>query len=285
MISTLNKLPDGTIELMITIPWKRIKKAYDEALTRLAAKVEIKGFRKGKAPKKLVEEKINKTSLYEEILKELVPQVYLEAAKEQKIKPIISPQIKILSSEEGKDWQIKATTCELPEVSLGDYKGEIKKILAKEKIWVPGTAKTPQDPQNQKNDKLEKIFKKLLEMAQVQIPAFLIQEEVNRMLARLINQTNKLGLTIEQYLASMGKTSGKLREEYQKQAEDSLKLELILFKIANEEKIEIPDAEIEKMIEATPDEKIKKSLRTPSQKAYIGQLLRKRRVIDNLLKL
>lgn len=286
MISALNKLLDGTIELTITIPWKRVGKSYQKTLTSLTKKAQLKGFRKGKAPKKIVEERLGKSAIYEEVLKTLIPHVYVEAIREQKIKPIINPQIKVISLEEEKDWQIQATTCELPKVKLGDYKGEVKKALAAEKIWVPGKDKDKVEPsQGTADQRLQKIFATLLKTAKVQIPAILIQEEVNRMLSRLVDQTNRLGLTVEQYLASVGKTSEQLRVEYRQQAEESLKLELILSNIADEEKVKIKDEEVEKMIKAAPDEPTRKEMDTPTQRAYIKQLLRKRVVIDFLNKL
>ena len=286
MISALSKLPNGNVELTITIPWKRVKESYQKTLSGLTQKAEIKGFRKGKAPAGLVEEKLGKSAVFEEVLKTLIPEVYLEAIKEQKIRPIINPQIKVISLEENKDWQIQATTCELPEVKLGEYKGEIRKALAAEKIWVPGKEKEEKkDSQETQDQRLQKVFSVLLKTVSVNIPAILIQDETDRLLSRLIEQVNRLGLTIEKYLESLGKTSEQLREEYQKQAEDSLKLELVLSQISEEQKITVSEEEVEKMIKAVPDEKTQKSFDTPEQRAYIRQLLRKRAVIDNLLKL
>lgn len=286
MISALNRLSDGTIELTITIPWKRVAEEYQKSLTKLGVNITIKGFRKGKAPIKKVEENLGKSAIYEEVLKTLIPIVYVEALKEHNLKPIINPQITVVSLQENKDWQIKATICELPKVDLNDYREAVRKILASEKIWTPAKDKT-KPPLDQKDEsiQLEKIFKTLLVTAKVQIPEILIQDEVNRMLSRLIDQTGRLGLTVEQYLASIGKTSDQIKMEYRQQAEESLKLELILATIADEQKIEIPDSEVDKMIQVAPDEETKKSLNTPGQKVYIRQLLRKRRVIDNLSKL
>lgn len=284
MISALNKQTDGTIELTITVPQKRVSEAYEKTLRQLAKETEINGFRKGKAPLKKVEEKIGKTKIYEEVLKTLIPEVYVKAVKEQKVKPIINPQISVVSLEEGKDWQIKATTCELPELKLGDYKGEIKKALASEKIWVPGKDKEKKSEEKE-SERLGKIFQILLKTIKIQIPELLIQEEVNRMLSRLIDQTGRLGLTVEQYLASIGKTSDQIRQEYRQQAEESLKLELILSAIADQEKVQVSNSEVQKMIDATPDEKTKKAMEIPTQRAYLRQLLRKRKAIDILTKL
>lgn len=286
MISALNRLFDGTIELTITIPWKKVAEEYQKSLAKLGVDITIKGFRKGKAPIKKVEENLGKSAIYEEILKTLIPVVYIEALKEHNLKPIINPQITVVSLQENKDWQIKATTCELPKVDLDDYREAIRKILASEKIWTPVKDKT-KPPLDQKDEsvRLEKIFQSLLATAKVQIPEILIQDEINRMLSRLIDQTGRLGLTVEQYLTSIGKTSDQIRTEYQQQARDSLKLELILAAIADEQKIETSEEEVQKLIQAVPDEETKKSLDNQAQKAYIRQLLRKRKVIDNLSKL
>ena len=210
----------------------------------------------------------------------------MKTIKEQKIQPILNPEIKVISLEENKPWQIKAVTCEIPQVKLNDYQAEIKKTLAAEKIWVPG--KDKEDDQAKKlteEQKMAKVFASLVKTVQIKIPAILIENEANRTLSRLIDQTGRLGLTVDQYLQSIGKTSEQIRSEYQKQAEETLKLEFILGAIADQEKITVNDAEVEKMIQAAPDEKTRKNLETPTQKAYLRQLLRKRQVIDRLSKL
>lgn len=283
MISALNRLADGTIEITITIPKGRVAVTYQKTLQALVKEVQIKGFRRGKAPLALAEKEIPKTTVYEEVLKVLIPEVYLESVKEHSLKPIINPRVVLVSLEEAKDWQIKATTCELPKIDLGDYQEAIRKDLAAEKIWVPGKDKTA--PPKDENKRLEKIFQALVATVKVQIPAILIQDEVDRMLSRLLDQTTQLGITVEQYLASSNKTKDQLRAEYRQEAEKSLKLEFILGTIAESEKMQVPEAEVDKMIAAVPDEKSRQALTDPGQRAYIHQLLRKRQVIDNLSKL
>ena len=286
MSSAVNKLQDGTIELTINIPWRRVQQAYNKNIETVAKEANIKGFRKGKAPKKVVEKNIDKQAVYQEILKNLITDLYVETVKEHQLKPIVNPQINVNSMEEGKDWQIKAVTCEFPKIELGDYKQAVKKELAVDKIWVPGKDKENKEKTtDNENQKLDKVFKALLENVKFSIPAILLQEEVNRMLSRLIEQTSKLGLTVEQYLTSIGKNPDQIKEEYQQQAEQTLKLELILSAIADDQKIEIADQEVQKMIDAIPEENTKKAFEKEEQKIYIRQLLRKRQAIDNLSKL
>ena len=284
MVSALTKLANGNLELTITIPQSEIKAAEEKVLQQEAREITVKGFRKGKAPLNLVKQKLDKKILYEKVIKALIPKVYLEAVKEHQLKPIISPEVKITNLEENKDWQIKAITCQWPTVELGDYRQEIKKAFAGEKIWTPEKAKEIPEKPNQE-DKTAKLFKVLLEHIKVKAPEILIEQEVQRMLSRLVNQTSQVGLTIEQYLASIKKTSQQLRADYRKQAEETLKLEFILAKIGEREKVTVPEAEVDKMIATIPDEKTRDSLKSPQQRQYIKQIIQKRKIIDNLLNL
>lgn len=284
MISALNRLPDGSIELTITIPWEKVNQTYQKTLTDLAKKTTVNGFRKGKAPLGKVEQQVGKAAIYEQVVRALIPEVYLEAIKEHKLSPILAPQTQLISAEEKKDWQVKVITCELPKVKLDEYEKAVKTALAGEKIWTPDKAGQKSDTAELETQCLEKIFKALLKTVNVSLPKILVEDEVNRRLSRLIDQTAKLGLTVEQYLTSTGKTTEEIRTEYRRQAEETLKLELILSAIADQKKITISDSEVEKMIQSLPGQE-KEKIDTPTQRAYIRQLLRKRQVIDNLLKL
>lgn len=280
MIFKLTRLSNDNLRILITIPWKRVKTAYNLALKSFTKKTEIKGFRKGKAPLKLVEEKIGKNVLYEEVIKSLIPKVYTQAIKRYHLHPITLPKFKLIQAQEEKNWQIEAITCEAPKVKLGNYKEEIKKTKAVEKIWIPGKEK--KEKKISQKEELEKIFEILLATCSVKLPPLLIEEEVNRMLARLIDQLTKLGLTIEEYLISLKKTKEELKEEYQKEAEKLLKLEFILLAIADQEKIQVEEKEIEGIIKAIPQKEIQKEFQTPEQKLYLQNLLIKQKVIDSL---
>jgi len=286
----IKKQTDGTIEITVTVPKKIVDQFYGQALEKLTKEAEVKGFRKGKAPKNLVEKNLGKQRVYQEAIEKIVSQAYVEAIKQNNLKPVTAPKVELLSAKDGQDWQIKITTAERPSIDLGKWKEKVRKELATEKIWVPGKEKdlSAEEQGNQtknQNQKLEKIFVVLLRCAQVKLPPSLVEEEVNRMLSRLIDQTSKLGLTVDQYLTSIGKTNEVLKQEYAIQAEKTLKLEFILDEIANQEKIQIKDEEIEAIIAKIPDEKTKKALQTDEQKGYLRQLNRKQQVIDRLLAL
>lgn len=282
----LTWLPKKTFELEFTVSWQKIKKTHDETLKQIAQKTEIKGFRKGKAPLDLVEKNIKKSELYQEVLRKILPETYEVAVKQHHLKPVISPKIQPLSTPEGKNWQFKAQACEGPEVKLGEYKKVVKGALAKEKIWVPGKDKKPGKDASQSYDqKIKIVTQTLLETAQVEISDLLIEDELNRILTRLLDQVNRLGMTIDQYLSSKGMSQEQLRNNYRQQAEESLKLEFILQAIIQEQKVNITETEVDKMIQAAPDKKIREKLKTPLQKAYIKVILAKRKALDSLINL
>lgn len=283
MITAINKLPNSMIEMTLTIPWNDVKKDFDDVLKEFVLNTELPGFRKGKAPVDLVKKSLSKQTLYEKVLGKIIPKAYIQAINENKIKPIVNPKIEILKAEEGEDWVCKATTCEMPIIDLKDYRQKIDSLFAKEKIWIPGKdEKIQEDANKQKEDYLQKVLDILLNTVKIEIPDMLIEEEANRLLSNLLDQTQKLGLTIEQYLASRNVTSEQIRAQYATQARNTLALEFTLEKIAETEKIDVSDREIDTLIEKTVDGKEKESLN--AQKSYIKNVLRRQKTLDSLVK-
>jgi FKBP-type peptidyl-prolyl cis-trans isomerase (trigger factor) len=263
---------DGTIELRILIPWKEIEVEWKKAVEFLAQGVNLPGFRKGKAPAKLVEEKLDKAKIKDEVIKHLLPPAYAKAIKDNNIKPIIDPQIHVDGElNEGQDWMFHALTCEAPAIDLGNYKAEIKKITAKSKIVVPG--------KEQEAPKFDEIVGKLMESAKVTIPGILIQREADRLISQMLDEIKKLGMTLDSYLASTGKTVEDLRADYAKKAENDLKLEFVLQKISVDEKITVDDADIAKTIEnAKPEERAS----LEANKYLLASIIRQQKTLDFL---
>lgn len=270
MDSSLKKLPKSTFELTITLPWPEVKSSYDKIASEMLKEVEVKGFRKGKAPQKLAEEKLDKEKIFQELVKQIVPNAYLESLKKHEVHPIINPKIELVSFKEGEDWIFKATTCEKPEFDLANYKEEVKKITAKSKIVVPGKESQP--------PKLEELTQGLLESVKLEIPDLLVESETNRLLAKLLDETKALGLTLEQYLSSVGKSPEQLRNEYTQKAANDLKLEFILDKIAEVEKITVTPEEVENAIQKTEDKKTQETLRQNSY--FLASVIRQQKTLD-----
>lgn len=294
--SEVERKPDGTITFQLTIPKARVSTAYKKAVSDAIKETEIKGFRKGKAPGKLVVEQVGKQRLYTDALKTLLPEVYGQAVNQLKISPITSPRVEPESLEEGKNWRLKVTVAERPKIDLGDYKKSVSAALASSKIWVPGKGEPTSAPsapadkhgaqqQQSTDEKLSRVYDALISSISLTIPQFLIEEEVHRQLSQLVQQLERLNLTVDQYLVSLGKTSDNLREEYQAQAERTLKLELILNEVAQDLNVKVSDQEVTELIKAVGNEKLKEKLDTPTERATIRASLRKRKVLDQLLRM
>lgn len=282
----LTRKPKNEFEVLVIIPWEEIKKTREKTLAEAGQRMEIKGFRKGKAPANLVAEALGTQRLLETTLQAIVPEYYQKAVTDLKLKPILTPKVQLVAAKENEDWQIKFTSCEEPTVDLSNYKEEIHQLKAPEQIWTPDKAGKEEKPKTGKEDKearFNRVIDWLLKNVKVEICDLLIEEEVTRRLAELIEQTQKLGLTIDQYLNSVGKTVEQIREEYSRTSWANLALEFILSKIADTEKIAVAPEEIEKMIAGAKTDEEKRSLE--GQKYLLATLIRRQKTLDFLTSL
>lgn len=290
--AVLAKQDDGTIQLTLTVPWDQVAQKREEVVSELVRGVEVSGFRKGKAPLEVARKQLSDQEVYNQTLQHILPDLYAQAVEEYKLNPILAPRFELVSANEESTWVIRAITCELPEVVLGDYEKKIKGAVASSNIWTPGKGeKDKKQPGSE--EKQHSVIQALIENFQVNIPKPLIDEEVNHKLSRLIDQTQRLGMTVEQYLASTGKNIDQVRQDYEKQATEAIRLELVLSEIAKLEKIEIPEEEVEQVLKvskasqtqsATPDNG-EKAADNAREKAMIRSVLARRRALDRLVSL
>ena len=281
--STIKQLPKSTVEMEIKISWDEIKVTYEKIFDQVTKELELPGFRKGKAPKELVEKNVNKTKIFEEVIREIIPKAYANAIKEHNLQPIISPKIEVMKAKENEEWVVKATIALRPKVTLKNYKEKIREAKKpKAKIWTPGEPKEKESKETKKPD-LDLIINTLLTEAEVEISDLMISEEANRLLADLLDQVRKLGMTVEQYLLAKGKTTEQLRAEYAIQASKNLSVEFILAEIADLEKITVGNEDIEKLLEKVEKPEEKEKLRKDSY--YLAHLIRQQKTLDFLYNL
>lgn len=273
--SVVAKQSGSNIQITYTIPAKLIAESKSEVLKKIASDTEVAGFRKGKAPISKVEEKLDPNKLNEQILQQILPPAFADSVKEHKLNPAIYPKFEAVKIESGKDWEMRAITCELPVIKLGDYKKKIAGELRASKIVVPGKDK-PKPTLDEANNKLIKI---LLDATKLDIPDILIEEEVNGRLSSLLARIEKLGLQLEGYLKTVGKTVETLRNEYKTQSEEAIKVELILNKIAEDEKIEVKESEIDDFIKTTGSDPTK--VEKPQRNSLV-RVLQRRKALEKL---
>ena len=137
------KIENQKVVLTIEVVAAELDKAEERACKRFASQVNIPGFRKGKAPRKIVEQHVGKQTVLQEAFDYFIaPEALAEALKDQKMEDIVTrPDIETVTLEEGKDVVFKATVVSRPEVKLGEYKG-LK--IAKDEVKV-----TDEDVDNQ----------------------------------------------------------------------------------------------------------------------------------------
>jgi len=272
---------DKTVELTLSIPWEDIQKMYSTVVDDFVKETELPGFRKGKAPRSAVEEKLDKNKVYEEVMQRLIPKVYSEAVEKEKIHPIVMPKITLTEAKEGNAWTISAITCERPIITLGEYKKAIADIITakQKKIWVPGQ-EPEKEEEKEKKVTLDELLGAIYGAVKTTLPAILIDQEVNRLLSDLVDQTKKLGLTVEQYLTSTNRTAEGIRHEFEEQAKRTLTLEFALEEIADKEGILISDDDIDTVIKTAKSEEEKASME--KQRYYLATILRRQKTIDAL---
>lgn len=118
---TTDKPEAGMAALTIEVPPDEYDRALDQAWRRVAQRVNIPGFRRGKAPRPLVERQVGQAAVDEEALRRLLPERYDAAVDEAGIVPIERPQLDLVQAERGKAVIFKATVAVRPAVDLGDY--------------------------------------------------------------------------------------------------------------------------------------------------------------------
>lgn len=120
---TTEKIENHKVVLTIEVPAEELDKGIKAACKSLANRVNIPGFRKGKAPRRILEMNIGKEAILDEAFDRVAQKAFEEALKQENLDPVDRPQVDIVTLEEGKNVVFKATITPVPEVTLGEYKG------------------------------------------------------------------------------------------------------------------------------------------------------------------
>lgn len=120
---TVNEVDQHKVTLHIEVPAKDASKAAAAACKNLASRVKIDGFRKGKAPRFVLESFLGKEAVKQEIFEAIANKAYSDALQEKGIVPVSDPELNVICDEKGKDVVFEATVIKKPEVTLGEYKG------------------------------------------------------------------------------------------------------------------------------------------------------------------
>ncbi|WP_078430194.1 trigger factor [Alkalihalobacterium alkalinitrilicum] len=129
MTAKWEKLEGNNGVLTIEVDVEKVDVALNEAFKKVSQKVNVPGFRKGKIPRSLFEQRFGVESLYQDALDILLPEAYMGAVQETGIEPVDRPDIDIEQMEKGSNLIFTAKVVVKPEVQLGDYKGlEVEEV-------------------------------------------------------------------------------------------------------------------------------------------------------------
>ena len=127
METTLTKVKDNLVKITMTIPASEASVAYNNAASKISQYINIDGFRKGKAPRAVVERHVGVDRIRQEALESLLPKYLGQAIYDNKLDVITQPAVTDFKFENGQDVEVTFEVETRPEVSLGTYKGlEVK---------------------------------------------------------------------------------------------------------------------------------------------------------------
>ena len=123
MATTFEKLSSNKVKLSFVVAPEKFDEGLQTAYRKLVKKISIPGFRKGKAPMKVIENYYGASVFYEDALDAIFPELYQEAIKEHDIQVVDRPELDVEQIGRGKELKFSVEVFVRPDVKLGDYKG------------------------------------------------------------------------------------------------------------------------------------------------------------------
>ncbi|MBQ7867899.1 MAG: trigger factor [Clostridia bacterium] len=124
MEHTIEKLSGNKVKIAFKVPAADFEQAIEKAYLKARGQIVVPGFRKGKAPRKLIEKMYGAAIFYEDALDVVFPDAYMAAVKENDLHPVSAPTLSSIDTmEAGKDLEFSCEVFVMPEVKLGEYKG------------------------------------------------------------------------------------------------------------------------------------------------------------------
>ncbi|MBQ8953078.1 MAG: trigger factor [Clostridia bacterium] len=123
MKSTIEKLSSNKVKIDFTVEPELFEKGMKAAYKKNVGRINVQGFRRGKAPRKVIEMMYGESIFYEDAIDAIFPEVYSEAVKEHDITPVDRPEFELKQIGSGKELEFTVEVFVKPDVELGQYKG------------------------------------------------------------------------------------------------------------------------------------------------------------------
>ncbi|APT83270.1 trigger factor [Corynebacterium ammoniagenes] len=149
MKTTVDKLSDTRVKLTVNVPFAELDKEIDQAYSAIAQQVQIPGFRKGKAPRQLIDARFGRGAMLEQVVNDMLPSRYEQAVNENDLKVIGQPNIDIPKVEDNDFVEFTAEVDVRPEIEIPDF--------SKISVTVPALAVSDEDVENELNELAERF--------------------------------------------------------------------------------------------------------------------------------
>ena len=133
MSYTYEKVSGNKAKLTFTVPAEQFDEALQKAFLKVRGRINVPGFRRGKAPRRMIETLYGESVFYDEALDAIFPDVYREAVKELDLHPVDQPEVEMDEIGAGKDLKFHLEVFVRPDVTQGDYKG-LEVEVAQQKV-------------------------------------------------------------------------------------------------------------------------------------------------------
>lgn len=136
---TVKKLPQSQVEMAVTLPWEEWQGEIEHATEGLSKQIKVPGFRSGKIPRHVIEQRVGKPAILLEAAEHVVSHSYAKALAQEKVDAIGQPEVKLGKMTEGTEFEYTVITDVMPEVTLATWRDTVKKInttFAKKEVIV-----------------------------------------------------------------------------------------------------------------------------------------------------
>jgi trigger factor len=121
--STVENLSPTRVRLAVEVPFEELKPSVDAAYKKIGSQVRVPGFRPGKVPARVIDQRVGRAAVLEEAINSALPGVYTEAAREHELKPLGQPDIDVTNLEDGQTLSFTAEVDIRPEITLPELEG------------------------------------------------------------------------------------------------------------------------------------------------------------------
>ncbi len=123
MKTAVETLNPTRVKLTVEVPFEELKPSLDAAYKKIAQQINIPGFRKGKVPAMVIDQRVGRDAVIGEAVNEALPQLYFQALQDNNIVPLSQPELEVGEVEDGQDITFVAELDTKPEITLPEYNG------------------------------------------------------------------------------------------------------------------------------------------------------------------